>query len=75
MRMVSVIPASSAPAADPMGSMLGMSTSGSGKKKDANGNEIVDTQTSYVLPLYFGMLQGENKTKAVNHLLDAIKKK
>ena len=50
-----------------------MSTSGSGKK-DANGNEIIDTQTSYVLPLYFGMLQGENKTKAVNHLLDAIKK-
>ena len=70
---LTVIPASSAPASDPMGSMLGMSTSGSGKK-DANGNEIVDTQTSYVLPLYFGMLQGENKTKAVNHLLDAIKK-
>ncbi len=33
---------------------------------------LVDTQVSYVLPLAFDILSGENKTKAVDHLIATL---
>ena len=39
---------------------------------DAQG-DTVDTQTSYVLPLQFGLFNEKNKPLAVKHLLDDIK--
>jgi alpha-L-rhamnosidase len=42
------------------------------EQTDAQGNILVDTQTSYVLPLQFDLLDGTMKAKAVDHLLEAV---
>jgi len=45
---------------------ISMEDNGSNKK------EIMDTQTSYVLPLMYGLFNEENKPKAIQHLADAV---
>jgi alpha-L-rhamnosidase len=68
-----VVPASSVSRNNPMSPFAAPSIQ-SEEKKDAQGNMIVDTQTSYVLPLQFGLFNDENKPKAVQHLREAIKR-
>ncbi|MDH6343503.1 alpha-L-rhamnosidase [Parabacteroides sp. PFB2-12] len=54
----------------------GMPTPGSsGQEPEVIGDDPVrvHTQTSYILPLYFGLFDDQNKEKAIQHLLETIK--
>lgn len=54
----------------------GMMTPGSNNQEpEVIGNDpvLVHTQTSYVLPLYFGLFNDKNKDLAIKHLLETIK--
>lgn len=67
-----VVPAEAARQRDPMGGGLGLAEN----TAEVVGNEpvMVHTQTSYVLPLQFGLFNDENKPKAIKHLLETIQK-
>ena len=41
---------------------------------DGNGKLLNEFQTAYVLPLYFGMLEGKEKENAVKNLVELVKK-
>ncbi len=41
---------------------------------DGKGHVAGDFQTGYVLPLYFGMFEGEEKEAALKHLVDLVEK-
>lgn len=68
-----VIPASAASHHDPMMSFAAPTILVE-EQKDAKGNVIVDTQTSYVLPLQFGLFNESNKDKAVQNLIKSIQR-
>lgn len=66
-----IVPASAASKGDPMAAALGMANA---DEKPVGNNPVrVNTQTSYVLPLQFGLFNDENKPKAVRHLLETVK--
>lgn len=68
-----VVPASAAVNRDPMASFAAP-TIKTTELKDSKGNIIIDTQTSYVLPLQFGLFNDENKVKAIQHLRETIQR-
>ena len=70
---LTVVPAEVAAYRDPM-MAFAATTIEVEQRCDAQGRVIVDTQTSYVLPLYFGLLDGELKEKAVSHLVDCLER-
>lgn len=70
---LTVIPAEMAAYRDPM-MAFAAPTMQVEERKDSQGNVIVDTQTSYVLPLQFGLFNEANKPKAVEHLREAIRR-
>ena len=65
------VPAEAARQRDPMAASLGMA----GNTAEVIGDNpvIVNTQTSYVLPLQFGLFSEENKPKALKHLIETIR--
>ena len=70
---LTVVPAEVAAYRDPM-MAFAAPTMEVEERRDAQGRVIVDTQTSYVLPLYFGLLDGDLREKAVNHLIACLER-
>ena len=68
-----VVPPSAVPRNNPMMSFAAPTIQVE-EQKDSKGNIIVDTQTSYVLPLQFGLFDDAVKDKAVKNLVAAIQR-